>query len=69
MQGNLKTGEKDSSITTTTKKTVIPIPINSIAKQMSPPPSNDSVGRPKFETVGSTMNLMKAIKTINSAYT
>ena len=69
MQGNLKTGEKVSSITTTTKKTVIPIPINSIAKQMSPPPSNDSVGRPKFETVGSTMNLMKAIKTINSAYT
>ncbi len=69
MQGNLKTGEKVSSITTKTKKTVIPIPINSIAKQMSPPPSNDSFGMPKFETVGSTMSLVKAIRTINSAYT
>ena len=67
MQGNLKTGEKLSSIKTVAKKTVIPIPINSIAKQTTVPSGGG--GKPTPSTASSGMSLMKAIKTINTAYT
>lgn len=67
MQGNLKTGEKLSSIKTVAKKTVIPIPINSIAKQTTVPSGGG--GKPNPSTASSGMSLMKAIKTINTAYT
>ena len=67
MQGNLKTGEKVSSLKTVAKKTVIPIPINSIAKQTTVPSGGG--GKPNPSTASSGMSLMKAIKTINTAYT
>ena len=67
MQGNLKTGEKIASIQSVNKKTTIPLPINKIITNSPSGPSGSPSGMPSMESGGS--NILKIMKTINSAYT
>ena len=68
MQGNLKTGEKVASLKSVNKKTTIPFPINSIASTPPTPSQYKDSGMLDHPTIGK-VNLMAAMKTINSAYT
>lgn len=67
MQGNLKTGEKIASLQSTNNKTTIPLPINKIisnSSTLTPQSSN----MPSGESGGGS-NILRIMKTINSAYT
>ena len=68
MQGNLKTGEKVASLKSVNKKTTIPFPINSIAATPPTPSQYKDSGMLSHPTFGG-INLIAAMKTINSAYT
>ena len=68
MQGSLQTGEKVASIQTTSKKTVIPIPINTITKQL-PPPVVPVYNTQIKQQTGGGVSILYAMKTLNRAYT
>ena len=67
MQGNLKTGEKVASLQSTNNKTTIPLPINKIISN-SPTLTPQSSNMPSGESGGGS-NVLRIMKTINSAYT